>query len=274
MLKSILVVLDASEYSAAAAELARQWARQYKASLAALGIIQAPAPEPVPLGASYYQQLAEKEQLAEARQRVEQCLNQFARSCGDDGLPCKLLTVVGRPYEQILWEAQRHDLIVLGRQTYFDHESHERAGETVRALLKNAPRPVVTVPRALGSGSAVAVAYDGSLQAARALQAFQALGLAGSQPVEVLTANSSSAEAARRACLAVDYLSSHQIEARPHPLVSDGSPAELILEQVRRLNARLLVMGAYGQPTLREFVLGSVTRTVIQEASVPLFLYH
>jgi nucleotide-binding universal stress UspA family protein len=251
--------------------------------LAGLGIIQAPSPEPVPLGASYYQQLAEKEQLAEARQRVEQCLNQFARSCGDDGLPCKLLTVVGRPYEEILWEAQRHDLIVLGRQTYFDHETHERAGETVRALLKNAPRPVVTVPRALGgvdtlsllrSGSAVAVAYDGSLQAARALQAFQALGLAGSQPVEVFTVSSSSAEAARRASLAVDYLSSHQIEARSHPLVSDGSPAELILEQMRRLNARLLVMGAYGQPTLREFVLGSVTRTVIQKASVPLFLYH
>jgi nucleotide-binding universal stress UspA family protein len=33
-------------------------------------------------------------------------------------------------------------------------------------------------------------------------------------------------------------------------------------------------MGAYGQPTLREFFLGSVTRTVLTRATVPLFLYH
>ena len=51
-------------------------------------------------------------------------------------------------------------------------------------------------------------------------------------------------------------------------------PAEVILEQVRRLKAGLLVMGAYGQPALREFFLGSVTRKVLEESPVPLFLYH
>jgi nucleotide-binding universal stress UspA family protein len=34
------------------------------------------------------------------------------------------------------------------------------------------------------------------------------------------------------------------------------------------------VMGAYGQPALREFFLGSVTRRMLTECPVPLFLFH
>jgi nucleotide-binding universal stress UspA family protein len=33
-------------------------------------------------------------------------------------------------------------------------------------------------------------------------------------------------------------------------------------------------MGAYGQPVLREFIVGSATRKALEECPVPLFLYH
>jgi nucleotide-binding universal stress UspA family protein len=49
---------------------------------------------------------------------------------------------------------------------------------------------------------------------------------------------------------------------------------ETILAQARQLNAGLVVMGAYGQPTIREFFLGSVTRSLLQSSPLPLFLYH
>ena len=51
-------------------------------------------------------------------------------------------------------------------------------------------------------------------------------------------------------------------------------PAEVILGKIRYLEASLLVMGAYGQPVLREFFLGSVTRTVLKESPVPVFCSH
>ena len=41
-----------------------------------------------------------------------------------------------------------------------------------------------------------------------------------------------------------------------------------------RLGAGLLVMGAYGQPSLREFIVGSVTRTILRESPVPVFLFY
>ena len=55
---------------------------------------------------------------------------------------------------------------------------------------------------------------------------------------------------------------------------SGHPPAEVILETVRMVDAGLLVMGAYGQPVLREFFLGSATRTMLEKSPVPVFLYH
>jgi nucleotide-binding universal stress UspA family protein len=277
MLKTILVGLDGSPYSQAAAELARAWARQFEARLVGLGIIDEPGirgAEPVPLGASFYRREEEEARLAAARRKVEHFLAEFERGCAQAGAACQLLTVTGRPYEQILLEAQRCDLIVLGQQTYFHFETQERACDTLQSVLKSAPRPVVTVPDRLRAGSTTLVAYDGSLQAARALQVFTALGLAGSSPIEVLSVAARRDSAERSCALAVDYLGAHRISAQPHPLASERDPGALILKSARRRGARLVVMGAYGQPTLREFVLGSVTRTVLKETTVPLFLYH
>ena len=81
-------------------------------------------------------------------------------------------------------------------------------------------------------------------------------------------------DAARHADRAVEFLHPHGIEATPHPVDTSVPTAEVILRKVRYLEAGLLVMGAYGQPVLREFFLGSVTRTVLEESPVPVFCYH
>jgi nucleotide-binding universal stress UspA family protein len=118
------------------------------------------------------------------------------------------------------------------------------------------------------------VAYDGSLQAARALAAFQSTGIAESGRLHVLTMDSNSLDAGRHAERALKYLRFHKIEAVPHVLPMSSDPARVILEHVSRLEAGLLVMGAYGQPVLREFFVGSVTRTMLEECPVPVFCYH
>ncbi len=275
MLKSILVGLDGSAYSTSAVELGIRWARQFDALLVALGVIDEPTisrAEMVPLGASSFKQHRDEVVLARARREVEQFLEQFALRCAEAGVASKLLEDVGMPYDQILLEAQRYDLILLGQRTYFHFATEDDPCETLKKVLKSTPRPVVTVPEKLGDGTRVVIAYDGSLQAARALQAFQVSGLADSQEVHVVTVGDNRIEAARHADRAVEFLRFHDIKAQPHGL--EAAPAgEVILDQARQLDARLLVMGAYGQPTLREFFLGSVTRTALKTSTIPLFLY-
>ena len=53
-----------------------------------------------------------------------------------------------------------------------------------------------------------------------------------------------------------------------------GSPARVLLELTRIAAPGLLVMGAYGQPGIREFFLGSMTRTLLEKGTVPMFLFH
>jgi nucleotide-binding universal stress UspA family protein len=277
MLKSILIGLDGSEYSSPAVELGIRWAKRFDALLVGLGIIDEPTirkPEPVPLGASYFKEQRDDALVARARRQIEQFLEEFALRCAEMGVPARVLEDVGLPSEQILLEAQRYDLIVLGQQTFFHFQTQGEPCETLHKVLKNSPRPVVTVPQKLAEGKSVLIAYDGSLQAAHALYALYASGLAEGRPVHVVSVNPDGKQAARLTDRAVEFLRFHDIQAVAHGLASTAKPGEVILEQARHLQADLLVMGAYGQSVLREFFLGSVTRSVLQESTVPLFLYH
>jgi nucleotide-binding universal stress UspA family protein len=277
MLRSVLVGVDGSEYSTAAVELGIQWAQRSGAVLVGLGIIDAPTiskPEPVPLGGSAYKVHHDASLLTDATHKVEQFLEHCARRCAEANVACQLLQDIGLPAEQILLEAQRYDLILLGQHTFFHFETQRQPDDTLRVVLKQSPRPVVAVPAALPEGRTIVVAYDGSLHAARALHMLQVLGLEGSQEVHVVCVDPDQEHADRCVERAVAFLHSHHIVAQAHARVTEAAPAHVLLEYVHQVQASLLVMGAYGRSTIREFFGGSVTRTMLRESPVPLFLYH
>ena len=276
MLRSILVGLDGSEHSDSALELGIRWARRFDALLVGIGVVDEPGlhgPEEYLVGEAYFRGL-NKALLADTRRGVEGALGRAARRCAEAGVAFKELEDVGTPYVRILMEAQRYDLIVLGHHTHFQFGHGDEPDVTLSKVLADSPRPVVAVPDVLGDGEAVVVAYDGSLQAARALAAFEASGLGQGREVHVVSVAEDRKDAARRAERAVEFLRFHGVIAEPWPVDSACSPAEVILETVRMVDAGLLVMGAYGQPVLREFFLGSATRTVLEKCPVPVFLYH
>ncbi len=277
MLRSILVGVDGSAYSTAAVELGIQWAQRSGAVLVGLGIIDAPTickPEPVPLGGSAYKVHHDASLLTDASHKVGQFLEHCARRCAEADVACQILQVIGLPAEQILLEAQRYDLILLGQHTFFHFETQQQPDDTLHIVLKQSPRPVVAVPATLPEGRVVVVAYDGSLHAARALHMLQVLGLEGPQEVHVVCVDPDQELADRCVERAVAFLHSHHIVAQAHARATAAAPAHVLLEHVHQVQASLLVMGAYGRSTLREFFGGSVTRTMLRESPVPLFLYH
>jgi nucleotide-binding universal stress UspA family protein len=60
------------------------------------------------------------------------------------------------------------------------------------------------------------------------------------------------------------------------PMVGEGMSGAAVEQRVqsRRAEADLLVMGAHGHSRLREMVLGEVTRGVLSDADIPVFLMH
>jgi len=282
VLGSMLIGLDSTRHGATLVELGIRWGRPFGATLVGLGIVDEPgirAIEPLwPVGGKpgvdpvYY--MGYHARMADVDRQVGQCLEQFAARCGEAGTAHVEVKAIGSPSDLIEREAQSCDLILMARGSHFRFTAQDDEGdETLKRVLKNAPRPLVVVPGTCPEGPVV-IACDGSLQAARALAAFQATGLGESSPVYVVSVSSNSGDAARHTERARQFLGYHKIEAIPLALESSVEPGTVILEQVGRLGAGLLVMGAYGQPMLREFFLGSVTRRMLSECPVPLFLFH
>ena len=275
MLRSALVALDGSDYSKAAVALGLDWAVRFGARLTGLGILDEPSihrPEPVPLGASAYKKECDEALFARAHHRVLDLLADFRRQAEAAGVRCDVLEEVGAPADRILREAQRADVVLLGRETHFRFETHDRPDPTLSVVLRQSPRPLVVVPHEPSQGRGVVVAYGGGREGARTLQTFQLLGLAAGEEIEVVSVNRDGAEAEAIAHLAGDFLSAHDAPHRLHPIVSRHPAVDVLLEEVRQRRPRLLVMGAHGHHPMRDLFATSVTRAILRTCPVPVFI--
>jgi nucleotide-binding universal stress UspA family protein len=271
-LRSILVGLDGSVYSDAATMLGIRWSKRFGCRLTAVAVVAEAITSEMPsVGRSV--DMVEK-LLGDARRHAAQSLDQFAYRCGQAHVEFGRHQVMGAPYDQILNEAQQHDLLLLGQHTYFRYHAVLLEDATIKKVVKHAPRPIVAVPAELSDGAGVLIAYDGRVEAARAVQAFLATGLHAGSQVWLMNVNQSPEEADRLVGRAARFLELHDIKVTRHSVVSEKHTHTVILEEAKRLGVELIVMGAYGQPPLNEFLLGSVTTSVLKESRVPLFLYH
>ena len=117
------------------------------------------------------------------------------------------------------------------------------------------------------------IAWDGGYEAANAVRA--ALGaLQLASKVEIVRFNEAP-EKMFQATELLEYLSRHgihaelRIEHTPEAYV----PAAL-LSCAEQIGATSIVMGGYGHSRIGEFVFGGVTRSLLKEAPITLFIAH
>jgi nucleotide-binding universal stress UspA family protein len=284
MIANILIGLDEPGHATALEDLGIRWARRFGARLLGLVAIDEPGIRAVePLGSIggrpgddpvYY--MGYDYEMTYYRRQGERLLGDFAARCDEAGVPHAEVASLGSPDEVIEREARACDLVVLPRRSHFRFTAGDDPADEplLRRVLKHAPRPVVLVPEGPWSDGPALVAHDGSPEADHALSAFLETGLAGPGPVHVISVATRAAEAAQRAERARHALTDHRIEATVHAVESWQPPATIILEHVRCIGAGLLVTGARGQPTLKDFFLGHPIMDGLLECPVPLFLFH
>lgn len=61
-------------------------------------------------------------------------------------------------------------------------------------------------------------------------------------------------------------------ETGPTIRICRGAPAEVILSQAERFDADLIVLGAHGEPCLRDAIFGTTAGHVVREASQPVLI--
>ncbi len=269
----MLVVLDGSPSSEPVITLAFDWATRFNARLLGLGVVDAPSierGEPVPMGAYGYKKARDEARLDEAHRRVVRLLGDFRARSAAAGVDATTVEETGDPGEQILREAQRCDLVLLGREMRFLFESQDRPNRALAHVIRGLPRPVVVVPRDPRDGRGIVVAYGGGREAASTLQTFVLLGLAAGEDIDIVTVRRDRAEAAAIARLAGEFLTAHGVAHRLHPIAAKDAPASVILDAVERRRPRLLVMGAHASHPVRDLFATSVTRAVLHACPVPV----
>ncbi len=275
MIRRALVAMDGSPHGRAAATLAIDWARRFGAELVGLGILDKPtitSPEPVSFGGTAFKRHRDEVRLADEHRRVVELLADFQRRCEAGRVRCSLVEDIGAPHEQIVSEASGCDVVVLGRETHFQFETEDRPDTTLGKVLRESPRPVIVVPRDPAAGEGTLVAYGSGREVARTLQTFVLLGLAGDEPVCLLAVDQDVARAEARLGPAAQFLAAHGLRVALQPVASRNAPAAVILDQLQRRKPRLVVMGAQGHHPVRDLFFTSVTRAVIREAPVPVFI--
>lgn len=287
MIRSALLALDATEASAVAQEKAIGFCQYVGAKsdgsgcpihLTGVAVVDRPEierREPAPIGAGMFKVDRDETLLKGARERVAKILDDFESSCREAGVPCSTIRGEGHPHEQIERAACQHDVILIGRDTNFHFETREQSNDTVMRLVRDHPRPIIITPKRDLGGRSVVIAYDGSLQASRALHVWILLGLLRRETeVHLISVKSDETEARRLCDEALALLSHHDITATTHPIASGEKVVTVLNRHFAELAPRMLVMGAFGTGGLRARFFGSTTLAMIKDCPYPLFLYQ
>jgi nucleotide-binding universal stress UspA family protein len=179
---------------------------------------------------------------------------------------------VGREDEAVAHRARVHDLVVVGRPVAGEDQPSVM---TLNAALFESGRPVLVAPPQVPStaGRRVAVAWNGSAEAARAVAAAMSF-LARAEAVYVVSAESDEVgdQGARDV---VDHLAWHGISAEAVTFSPAGhSVGEAMLLECGKLDCDLLAMGAYTHSRVRQMILGGVTSHVLENAELPVLMTH
>ena len=286
-IKTILAPINTAETSRSTLEVAMILARRFGAHIDALHV-QADPRGLVPytgegMDGSMIEEIMEVTER-EGSERATKSKEFFDEFCSQNGLvvtdqpnagqsaTISWNTEIGREDEVVALLGRLYDLIVVGRSV---RDAPLPSPITLEAALLDTGRPIVVAPpEALPDvGSKIAVAWEASPETGRAVaDAMPLLEGAGSV---VLLAPEQGQVAPIAAEEMVTRLAWHGVDATIQRF--DASLTELgaaFLSEADKINADLLVKGAYSQSRLRQMILGGRTRHILARTKIPVLLSH
>jgi len=146
---------------------------------------------------------------------------------------------------------------------------------TLKSAIYSSGRPVMMCPPRDGApetiGNHVAIGWNGSLEATRALASTMPL-IKAALKVTILTTGKE-IHAATAEELA-EYLDLHGVIASVNRIERDGNIGRSLLKHAGTAGSDLLIMGAYHESYERETIFGGNTQVVVDEATMPVILVH
>ena len=285
LFKDILVHLDEGPRSATRLKVALDLARRHAAHLTGIYVIDIPGSDlfygagmPYAGGGGMNDMVASLR--ADSAARAETSGQEFRDALRREGLEGEWRTVDGDTVALLALHARYADVTILGQP----NEDESYKGPSADAVLVNvmlaSGRPVLAVPYA-GQfervGERVLVAWNASRESTRAINDALPL-LRDAKMVTVLAVNPKHGIDGHGDVPAADivlHLARHGVKAEAaHTIAKDISEGDALLSYAADLGVDLIVSGGYGHSRAREMVFGGVTRTLLEEMTVPMLLSH
>jgi nucleotide-binding universal stress UspA family protein len=217
-------------------------------------------------------------QRAESEKSAQAAIARFEQAAKREGISYEthmLSASVAGASDQLARMARRFDLAVVGQATREQPTPEDLVDEGV---LFDAGRPVIIVPFIQKTGlklDRVMVCWDGGRAATRAIgDAMPFLEKAKQIEVVVVGNKPPKSDEVSGADLG-QHLARHGVKVDVKRITSpDIDVASTILSYAADASADLIVMGGYGHSRLREFVLGGVTRAILESMTVPVLMAH
>ncbi len=277
MSKRIVVGLDPSEYTETAIQFACLRAAAFNGTVIGVGVVDLPGIERTSRGAGPgsgpFAKRSREHRIRDAEETVEGLLEDFEKTCEECDVKHETEHHACDPIEAILDASMGADLIVTGTRSSFYFETQEAPGDHLRELLNRRVCPVMAVPAELELPIArVIIAYDASPAAARAIRQF--VGYTREIPkfdeIILLHVEENPEKGLKTLERPAQYMAAYGIDTKRKVL--PGTPHEVIPEYVRENSPVIAVLGASMKGTLKSLLFGSVSKVLIEDGSIPLYL--
>ncbi|MGB7180757.1 MAG: universal stress protein [Burkholderiaceae bacterium] len=244
-------------------------------------LIEALPPTPPVMEVPISEELAAKIQAVHSRASVR--AREFEEMLHRKGLSAEVVPVVCEAYEighRIGWHGRFADVAIVAAAF---HSAPKIGHRIVSGLLFESGKPVLVEPPAHPgvpldfSPAKVLIAWDGGLASSRAVAHAISL-LQSSTEVHIvcidLDVNDSLSSRSEGWELA-DYLSRHSLNVTVTELSAGGLAIDAVLNRhATEVGVDLIVMGGFGHSRLRNWVLGSTTRSMLSSCVVPVLMAH
>jgi nucleotide-binding universal stress UspA family protein len=284
MTQRILVVLDPDSDMPVATETAIDIARTTGSQVTGLAFVDKDSigndTAGGGIGSMYFAERLREKLTEETRQKAQALIDTFTARVEAEGISHSGDRVgEGELVKSLLDEMRTHDLLIAGRESHFYYAEPERRTHTLGKVLQDAAAATLIVGTERPNVRRVAVAYDGSGSSARTLQKFAHLAPFGTDlDVEIVhVRGGSEAEILASERLREDaalYLRAHGFARVTTTGIESSDPANRICEIAQGGRADLVVSGAFAKTGFRKMLFGSSATKLLEQAKVPLFLYH
>jgi nucleotide-binding universal stress UspA family protein len=217
-------------------------------------------------------------QRRESDEKARAAVARFEASASRAGVAAESRIIsasVSGAAEQLGRLGRRFDLVVVGQAQRDEASAAEVVDEGV---LFDSGRPVVFVPYIQKAGlklDRVMVCWDGSRAATRAIaDAMPFLKKAKQVEIVMVSTKKPKDDEVAGADLG-QHLARHGLKVDVKRITAtDTDVSSTILSYAADSSTDLIVMGGYGHSRLREFILGGVTRGLLESMTVPVLMSH